>query len=170
MQKITDFVNSVINNYHIDSSIIQKVQGCLNKEMKVDGWISLILSNRECVVLLFNNGVFMNQGFVVNDEKVLKVFGNHQIGDISYSEEQSIIEDGIVDLDHGSRFEGLVLTDKEGKMGTPFGFGEMYDDNGLLDLDMERVIMIMVLLNMKDIGVMIIDLGVEKYMIYQANW
>ena len=69
---------------------------------------------------------------MVNDEKVLKVFGNHQIGDISYSKE-SLVE-GIVDLDHGSRFEGLVLTDeKEGKMGIPFGYGEMYDDdNGLL--------------------------------------
>ena len=125
MQKIADFVNSVISNYHIDSSTIQNVQGCLGKEMKVDGWISLILSNKEFVVLQFNNGVFMNQGFVVNDQKVLKVFGNHQIGDIPYSEEQSIVEEGIVDLDHGSRFEGLVLTDeKEGKIGIPFGYGE----------------------------------------------
>ena len=134
MQKIVDFVNSAINNYHIDSSIIQYVQGCLGKEMKVDGWISLILSNREYVVLKFNNGVFMNEGFVVNDEKVLKVFGNHQFGDISYSEEQQsiVVEEGIVDLDHGSRFEGLVLKEKEGKMGIPFGYGEMYDDDGLL--------------------------------------
>ena len=84
--------------------------------MKVDGWISLMLSYRECVVLLFNNGVFMNKGFVVNDQKVL---GNHQIGDISYNEES--LEEGIVDLDHGSRFEGLVLADeKEGKIGIPF--------------------------------------------------
>ena len=37
-----------------------------------------------------------------------------------------------MDLDHGSRFEGLVLTEREGKSGTPFGYGEMYDDNGLL--------------------------------------
>ena len=76
----------------------------------------------------------MNEGFVVNDQKVLKVFGNHQIGDISYSEEQSIIvEEGIVDLDHGSRFEGKVLKDeKEDKMGIPFGYGEIYDDDGLL--------------------------------------
>ena len=102
--------------------------------MKVDGWISLILDNRECVVPEFNNGVFMNQGFVVNDQKVLKVFGNPQISDISYNEEQSIVvEEGIVDLDHGSRFEGLVLKDeKEGKIGIPFGYGEMYDDDGLL--------------------------------------
>ena len=89
----------------------------------------------------------MNEGFVVNVEKVLKVFGNQQIGDISYNEEA--LEEGIVDLDHGSRFEGLVLKDEEGKIGIPFGYGEMYDDNGLLlyignDLDMERVIMIMV--------------------------
>ena len=134
MPSITDFFNSAINNYHIDSSIIQNVQGCLGKEMKVDGWISLILSNRECVMLKFNNGVFMNEGFVVNDQKVLKVFGNHQIGGISYNEEQSTrVVEGIVDLDHGSRFEGLVLTDeKEGKIGIPFGYGEMYDDDGNL--------------------------------------
>ena len=76
----------------------------------------------------------MNEGFLVNDQKVLKVFGNHQFGDISYSEEQSTrVVEGIVDLDHGSRFEGLILTDdKEGKMGIPFGYGEMYDDDGLL--------------------------------------
>ena len=134
MQKVVSYVNSTISNYHIDSSIIQNVQGCLGKEMKVDGWISLILSNREYVVLKFNNGVFMNEGFVVNDQKVLKVFGNHQIGDISYNEEQSTrVVEGIVDLDHGSRFEGLVLKDeKEGKIGIPFGYGEMYDDDGLL--------------------------------------
>ena len=134
MPNIADFVNSVINNYHIDSIAVQNVQGRLNKEMKVDGWISLILSNRECVVLKFNNGVFMNQGFVVNDQKVLRVLGNHQIGDISYNKQQSTrVVEGIVDLDHGSRFEGLVLTDeKEGKIGIPFGYGEMYDDDGLL--------------------------------------
>ena len=132
MQNIANFFNSVISNYRIDSSIIQNVQGYLGKEMKVDGWISLILSNRECVALKFNSGVFKNQGFVVNDKKVLKVFGNHQIDDISYSEEQPtrVVEEGIVDLDHGSRFEGLVL--KEGEMGIPFGYGEMYDDNGIL--------------------------------------
>ena len=131
MQAIADFINSVIDDYHIDSSTIQNVQGRLNEEMKVDGWISLILSNRECVVLKFNSGVFMNQGFVVNDEKVLKVFGNHQIGDISYSDGEVV--EGIVDLDHGSRFEGLVLKDeREGKTGIPFGYGEMYDDDGLL--------------------------------------
>ncbi|CBK22858.2 uncharacterized protein [Blastocystis hominis] len=104
--------------------------------MKPNGWISLILSNGECVVLQFNNGVFMNQGFVLNEQKVLKVFGNHQIGAISYNEEQSIevVEEGIVDLDHGSRFGGLVLTEKEkeGNIGIPFGYGEMYDDDGIL--------------------------------------
>ena len=133
MQDIADFVNSAISNYHIDSSLIKNMQGRLSKEMKPNGWISLILSNRECVVLKFNNRAFINEGFVVNDEKVLKVFGNHQIGDISYNEEQSIVVEGIVDLDHGTRFEGLVLTDeKEGKIGIPFGYGEMYDDDGLL--------------------------------------
>ena len=122
---------STTDNDHIDSSIIQNVQGYLGKEMKPNGWISLILSNRECVVLQFNNGIFMNQGFVLNEQKVLKVFGNHQIGAISYNEEQSIeVVEGIVDLDHGSRFEGLILT--ENKFGIPFGYGEMYDDDGIL--------------------------------------
>ena len=132
MQKIIDFINSAIVNYHIDISIIQNVQVCLGKEMKVDDWISLVLSNTECVVLLFDNGIFINEGFVVNDQKVLKVLGNHQFGDISYSEEQSIVVEGIIDLDHGTRFEGLVLTDKAGIIGIPFGYGEMYDDDGLL--------------------------------------
>ena len=132
MQEFVDFVNSVISNYHIDSSNIQNVQGCLGKEMNPNGWISLILSNRECVVLHFDNEAYMNQGFLVNEQKVLKVFGNHQIGDISYSEEETIVEKGIVDLDHGSRFEGLILTNKEGKIGIPFGYGEMYDDDGIL--------------------------------------
>ena len=91
------------------------MQGCLGKEMKPNGWISLILSNSKCVVLQFDNGIFMNEGFVVNEQKVLKVFGNHQIGAISYNEEQSIevVEEGIVDLDHGSRFEGLILTENK---------------------------------------------------------
>ena len=72
---------------------------------------------------------------MVNDQKVLKVFGNHQFGDISYSEEEQstrVVEEGVVDLDHGSRFEGLILTDHEGKIGIPFGYGEMYDDDGNL--------------------------------------
>ena len=47
--------------------------------------ILIMWSTRECVVLKFDNGVFMNEGFVVNDQKV---YGNHQIGHISYSEEQ----------------------------------------------------------------------------------
>ena len=36
--------------------------------------------------------------------------------------------DMVMDLDHGSRFEGLVLA--ENKFGIPFGYGEMYDDDG----------------------------------------
>ena len=133
MQSISDFVNSSISDYRVDSSHIQNFQGFVNLGMIPDGWFSIILSNRECIVFKLNTGVFFNQGFVVNDQKVLKVLGNHQIGGISYSEEQSTrVVEGIVDLDNGSRFEGSVLTEKEGKIGIPFGYGEMYDDNGLL--------------------------------------
>ena len=37
-----------------------------------------------------------------------------------------------MNLEHGSRSEGLVLKEKGGEMGIPFGNGEMYDDNGIL--------------------------------------
>ena len=130
MRNIVDFVISAISNYHIDSSIIQNVAICLGKGMKPSGWISLILSNGECIVLKFDNGVFMNQGFVVNEQKVLKVLGNHQIGDISYN--NGVVVEGIVDLDHGSRFEGSTLKIGDEKKGIPFGYGEMYDDDGFL--------------------------------------
>ena len=127
-QNISDLVNSAISNYHIDSFIIQYGQGCLGEEMKVAGWILLILSNRECVVLKFNNGVFMNEGYVLNDEKVLKVLGNDKIGGISYNEES--MEEGIADLNSGTRFEGRLLIEEE--MGIPCGLGKMYDDDGKL--------------------------------------
>ena len=127
MSSIADFVNSVISNHYIDSSIIQNAQGCLDKEMKVDGWILLALSSKQCIVLKCNIGESVNLGFLMNDEKVLKVFGSDQIGDISLYK-QSIVE-GIVDF-HGSRFEGLVLA--ENNFGIPFGYGEMYDDDGIL--------------------------------------
>ena len=135
MQAITDLGNSPIKKYGIDGCDIQYMQGKVSEKWKVNGWTLLILSSGDCVVLLFDNGVFMNEGFVVNDQKVLKVLGNHQFGDISYNEEEQStrVVEGIVDLDHGSRFEGLVLKDeKEGKIGIPFGYGEMYDDDGLL--------------------------------------
>ena len=126
MQNICDFVNSVLRNYHIDSSLCQDVQARLNEEWHLDGWISLTLSNRVYVVMKFNNTVFSNEGYVMTDEKVLKVLGNAGIEDISYGEES--LEEGIVDLDHGTRFEGSVLKES----GIPFGFGCMYDDDGLL--------------------------------------
>ena len=130
---MTDLENSPIKKYGIDRFDIQYMQGKVNEKWKVDGWISLTLSNRDCVVLKCNNGVFMNEGFVVNDQKVLKVFGNDQIGDISFNEEEQFtVVEGIIDLDHGTRFEGMILPDKEGKIGIPFGYGEMYDDDGLL--------------------------------------
>ena len=131
MQEIIDFINSEFDNYRIAVSDIIAIQGQSNEEMTPNGWISFILGNKECVLLLFNNGVFMNQGFILNEQKVLKVLGNRQIGHILY-DEQSIVVEGIVDLDHGSRFEGQVLKERDSTIGIPFGYGEMYDDNGFL--------------------------------------
>ena len=79
MQSISNFVNCALINYCVDDFDIQNVQGRLNEKMKVDGWISIILSNSEFVLLKFNNGVFMNEGFVVNDQKVFKVVLSHQV-------------------------------------------------------------------------------------------
>ena len=73
MQSIADFVNSFSTKYYIDSSMIQTMQGIMDKRMRVDGWISLILRNKKCVVLKSKQGIFMNEGYVLNDEKVLKV-------------------------------------------------------------------------------------------------
>ena len=112
----------------IDSSLVLTVQASIGEEMKMDGWISIILNNRVCIVLKFGNGVFHNEGYVLNDEKVMKAVEKEEI-DCRINNKESI-EEGIVDLDHGSRFEGLVL--KQGNTGIPFGFGEMYDDDGLL--------------------------------------
>ena len=47
---MASFDNIINNKYHIDRSVVQSVQGCVNNEMIVDGWISIILSNRECAV------------------------------------------------------------------------------------------------------------------------
>ena len=135
MQNTVDFVNSACNNYHIDSLIIQNIQACLNVQWKADKWISLLSSNRECIVLKFNIGVFINHGFMVNNEKVLKVLGKHQIGNNSNND--GVTTKGIVDLDHGSRFEGLVLTENEGKVinGILFDNGTSYHNNGLIEYE-----------------------------------
>ena len=130
MQNIAKFVNTAVYTYCVDGFQIQWIQARIGFVMKPNGWVLLVMSNRECIVLQFNHGSLTNQGYVVNDERVFKVIGNQQIGDISNRDEQSIVVEGIVDLDHGSRFEGLILA--KDKLGIPFGYGEMYDDDGLL--------------------------------------
>ena len=129
-----DFLNSATINKSIDNSIFQNVQACLNKEMKVDGWISFIIDKKTCIIMKFNNGIFVNQGYVLSRDKILVVFENSETCNISNKVDS--IESGIVDLDHGSRFVGLILIEKEkeneGKIGIPFGYGEMYDDDGFL--------------------------------------
>ena len=134
MSPTFDFLNSATINKSIDNSIFQNVQACLNKEMKVDGWVSFIIDKNTCITLKFNNGIFVNQGYVLSRDKILVVFENSETCNISNKVDS--IESGIVDLDHGSRFEGLILIEKEkeneGKIQIPFGYGEMYDDDGIL--------------------------------------
>lgn len=128
MQKLIDFVSLSIVNYRVAISDIRNFQGRLNNEMNLDGWIFLELTNKNCIVLRFENGSFKNEGYVLNNEKVLKVFGNQENGSSLFYKESPV--KGIVDLQHGSRFEGLIF--KQNDVGIPFGFGEMYDDEGML--------------------------------------
>lgn len=128
MLKIVNAINSFVETYDINVSLIITQQICLGMEMKVDGWIIFVLKNEECIVLNFDNGVFLNQGLVLNQERILKVIGNHQ--NKYNANNMELTEKGIVDLDDGSRFEGSVLN--RGKIGIPFGFGEMYDKEGTL--------------------------------------
>ena len=127
MQRITKFNDIIINDVKIDISMVDDLQGNANEEMKNDGWTFMVLIDRKCIILKFDNGILSNKGFVLNDEKVLKTFGNgNGYGNSIYCNE--LIEEGIVDLDYGTRFEGSVLKES----GIPFGFGCMYDDDGLL--------------------------------------
>lgn len=118
MQSIADLVNSSVLKYSVDSSIIRNVEGYLTKDLKVDGWITVELSSGKCIVLKFDNGIFLNEGYLLNDEKVERVFGNDEY-------DVKLLEEGIVDLDHGTRFEGTLLN------GMPYGYGELYNDIGL---------------------------------------
>ena len=126
MKRFNEIINSAFSNYRIDASAIQSVQGRLNEERQLNGWILLILSNRECVVLKFYNGVFMNEGYVLNQEKVLKVLGNPVYGNFSYNEQS--VEKGTFNFKSGDRFEGLVLKRRR----IPFGYGEIQNSEGLV--------------------------------------
>lgn len=117
MQTIADLVNSSILKYSIDSSNIRNVEGYVTKDLKVNGWITVELGNRKCIVLKFDNGVFLNEGYLLNEYIVERVFGNDEY-------DVNLLREGIVDLDHGTRFEGTLLN------GMPYGYGELYDDIG----------------------------------------
>ena len=117
MQAIADLINSSTLRYSVDSSVIQNVEGSVNEEMKINGWITVELSDGECIVLKYNNGVFMNEGYLLNYEKVERVFGDDEF-------DAELLEEGIADLDYGTRFEGTLLN------GIPYGYGELYDDYG----------------------------------------
>ena len=63
MQKLIDFVSLSIVNYRVAISDIRNFQGRLNNEMNLDGWIFLELTNKNCIVLRFENGSFKSYNF-----------------------------------------------------------------------------------------------------------
>lgn len=123
MDAIIGIINLFANEYNIDISDIENTQGKVNEEMKPHGWVLVETGNKTCAALKWNEGMYENEGYLLNEERILNVFGNDEA-----NRELELLETGIVDLDHGSRFEGQVLRDS----GIPFGLGEMYDDDGKL--------------------------------------
>ena len=117
MQKFIDILLSPLVSSYMTANAVVHLQGHVNEYMKLDGWAIAQLFNKQTVLMKFNNGDFMNEGYVFDQEKVLKVFE-----DETYNVEQT--EEGTVIRDDGSRFEGALWK------GIPFGNGRLYDANG----------------------------------------
>ena len=62
---------------------------------------------------------------LIADQKIIEWSSQYRF-DNYYSIES--LKEGIVDLDNGARFEGKILEES----GIPFGFGEIYDEDGIL--------------------------------------
>ena len=123
MDAILGLINLFAYEYNTDLSNIENIQGEVNEEMKPRGWILVEIGNKTCAALRWNEGMYENEGYLLNEERILKVFGDDEA-----NRELELLEKGIVDLEHGSRFEGQLLRGSK----IPFGFGEMYDDDGIL--------------------------------------
>ena len=101
--------------------------GIVDSDMDIANWFFAKLQSRELIYIFCGSGENRGDEYVIKDERILMVFGQFA----NEFKSKSIIE-GIADLDNGRRFEGQLLKDREGEMGIPFGFGEMYDDDGIL--------------------------------------
>ena len=101
--------------------------GIVDSNMDIANWFFAKLQSRELIYIFCGSGENRGDEYVIKDERILMVFGQFA----NEFKSKSIIE-GIADLDNGRRFEGQLLKDREGEMGIPFGFGEMYDDDGIL--------------------------------------
>ena len=101
--------------------------GIVDSNMDIANCFFAKLQSRELIYIFCGSGENRGDEYVIKDERILMVFGQFA----NEFKSKSIIE-GIADLDNGRRFEGQLLKDREGEMGIPFGFGEMYDDDGIL--------------------------------------
>ena len=126
MQRIVDLAKKYSGDHNIDNTSIIYVEAAVNSKMNLDGWISLFVNDGNCLFLKYENGAYKNEKYLMNEKMELKSFENDKNKDLIHNEES--VEEGIVDLDHGTRFEGSVLKEN----GIPFGFGTMYDNEGLL--------------------------------------
>ena len=78
MDAIIGIINLFANEYNIDISDIENTQGKVNEEMKPHGWVLVETGNKTCAALKWNEGMYENEGYLLNEERILNVFGNDE--------------------------------------------------------------------------------------------
>ena len=72
MLSIINKLGYPIIEHNADRCFFQNIEGRLNDEMKLDGWVILISSRKEYIALKFNNGVYTNERCVIADQKIIE--------------------------------------------------------------------------------------------------
>lgn len=114
MNSLISSINSAFKSIQISENDIQNVNGGVNEEMKLSGWMLVELNDEKCVMIEMNDRKEIEEGYLLNKEKVLERKGK----------ELSETRNGTIDRDNGIRFDGRVFE------GIPFGFGSLFDENG----------------------------------------
>lgn len=115
--------------FYMDSSITNCTESnnqlwcSLDSKLQLHGNCLTILDETKMYTVKYSNGKRSGTGYLLNNDLVTQedVYSHGNLTSTnSYSPEFSI-----VDIDTGTRFEGLVYDNK------PYGFGEFYDDDGI---------------------------------------
>ena len=106
-----------------------RITSSVDDRMIITGWLLVELTGGDAFYLFVDRNRGESDGFLINSDKVEKAYNG-----LKERSTEKEVYFKTIDLDPGSRFEGLVLTEneKEGSSEIPFGYGEMYDDDGFL--------------------------------------